>query len=47
MQDIPGYSEMSDSKKQEIAREVKAKVKESLLATNSKYKKLSEKGIIK
>lgn len=46
MQDIDGYAEMSDSKKQEVAREVKAKVKSSLLATNSKYKKLAEKGII-
>ena len=46
MQDVVGYQEMSDMKKQQVAREVKAKVKESLLATNSKYRKLAEKGII-
>lgn len=46
MQDISGYNEMSDSKKQEIARDVKAKVMESLLKTNAKYRILAEKGII-
>ncbi len=46
MQDIPGYNEMDDSKKQEIVKQIRVKVKESILATNSKYKILVEKGII-